>query len=312
MVRSILVSSRYDLQTRQLHSDHQRAVADKLSRHQDKTSRQGKMELRPIQAAILAGRSASRRATTAPSPLSYPSILSYRCFSSTRPSLSEAEATAPTPPPSMQEWNQQQQQKQQQSGQPQPRTWGNPSSTSSMNATSGSMTSLLRPNQSTTLPSTSTPTRTPNPSDDSHRLPWTSPSSLGLRRAQANRAASETSKLGIFNVLEDMDLVAPNAQDLIQHPSLAQESAADIKYRLRPSIGRTVHLDGRVDLARGLGLLNTKVRVNKIAQDVAKQRFHERPGMKRKRLRSERWRARFKDGFKATCSRVQELARQGW
>lgn len=217
----------------------------------------------------------------------------------------------------MQEWNQQQQQqqqqqKQQQSGQPQPRTWGNPSSTSSMNATSGGMTSLLRPNQSTTLPPTSTPTRTPNPSDDSHRTPWTSPSSLALRRSQANRAASETSKLGIFDTLKDMDLLAPNARDLTQHPSLAQESAADIKYRLRPSIGRTVHLDGKIDLARGLGLLNTKVRVNKIAQDVAKQRFHERPGMKRKRLRSERWRARFKDGFKATCSRVQELARQGW
>lgn len=153
---------------------------------------------------------------------------------------------------------------------------------------------------------------TPDSSSDSHRTPWSSPRSATLRRAQANRTASETSKLGIFDTLKDMDLLAPNAQDLIQHPSLMQESAADIKYRLRPSIGRTVHLDGKVDLARGLGLLNTKVRVNKIAQDVAKQRFHERPGMKRKRLRSERWRARFKDGFKATCSRVQELARQGW
>lgn len=93
---------------------------------------------------------------------------------------------------------------------------------------------------------------------------------------------------------------------------MLQESASDIKYRLRPSVGRTIHLDSRVDLARGLGLLNARVRVNKIAQDVSKQRFHERPGLKRKRLRSERWRARFKHGFKATCSRVQDLARQGW
>lgn len=99
----------------------------------------------------------------------------------------------------------------------------------------------------------------------------------------------------------------------MKHPGLNDERAADIKYRLRPSIGRSVNIDkSKVDLARGLGLLNLRVRVNKVAQDVTRQRFHERPGLKRKRLRRERWRARFKDGFKATCKRVQELARQGW
>lgn len=88
----------------------------------------------------------------------------------------------------------------------------------------------------------------------------------------------------------------------------------DVKLRLRPSIGRTVQCGkgARVDLARGLQLLNTQVRKNKVSQDLMKQRFHERPGLKRKRLRRERWRARFKDGFKATCTRVRELARQGW
>lgn len=207
----------------------------------------------------------------------------------------------------MQEWHQQQQQQQKQPEQPQRRTWGTPSSSNNSNTSLG-LASLLGANRSTRLPSTSTP----DPSGDSRRTPWASPSSAGLRRSQANRlAANGASKPGIIDTLADMGL--PTSEDLSRVAGLSQESASDIKYRLRPSVGRTVHIDGtRVDLARALGLLNTRVRVNKIAQDVAKQRFHERPGLKRKRLRSERWRARFKDGFKANCSRVQNLARQGW
>lgn len=181
------------------------------------------------------------------------------------------------------------------------------------------MASFLRSNRSTTLsPPSSTP-RTSDPPEDSLITPWATPSSTNLRRAQANRNAAEGGRPGIIDTLDtlkDLDLFnyKPSSDDLINYSSLQQqERAADVKYRLRPSIGRTVHLDGnRVDLARGLGILNAQVRINKISQDVAKQRFHERPGLKRKRLRRERWRARFKDGFKATCSRVQVLARQGW
>lgn len=269
------------------------------------------MELRPMQAALFAGRYASRRATAAPSPLSYPSIPSfYRCFSSTRPTLSEAEAAAPAPPPSMQEWHQQQQQQQQQqSAQPQTRTWETVAGNGRTNIPSGGFASLLR--STTSSPPSPLPT-TPAPTSNDARNPWAQPMNPGLRRAQANRKASDAGTPGIIDTLNDMELITPNTNDLSNYPWDKEEPASDIKYRLRPSVGRTIHLDTKVDLARGLGLLNTRVRTNKIAQDLAKQRFHERPGLKRKRLRSERWRARFKDGFKATCSRVQELARQGW
>jgi hypothetical protein len=54
------------------------------------------------------------------------------------------------------------------------------------------------------------------------------------------------------------------------------------------------------------------VRKNRIKMEVAMQRFHERPGLKRKRLRRERWRKRFKEGFVATIKRVKELRKQGW
>lgn len=117
-------------------------------------------------------------------------------------------------------------------------------------------------------------------------------------------------------ILDELGLgtISPSGDDFVSHlNAINNESVADVKYRLRPSIGRTIHIDKtKVDLARGLGLLNLRVRVNKVSQDVNRQRFHERPGLKRKRLRRERWRARFKEGFKATCKRVQELARQGW
>ncbi|KAJ4300106.1 hypothetical protein N0V88_002775 [Collariella sp. IMI 366227] len=82
--------------------------------------------------------------------------------------------------------------------------------------------------------------------------------------------------------------------------------------RLRPSTGRTVEVRGQVDLARGLRLLQRLVATNKIQRDLRVQRFHERPALKRKRMKRERWQVRFKDGFKATIARVMELKKQGW
>lgn len=82
--------------------------------------------------------------------------------------------------------------------------------------------------------------------------------------------------------------------------------------QLRPSTGRTVHVGGNVDQARAFQLVNINCKRNGVAADFYRQRFHERPGLKRKRLRSERWRRRFRDSFKATVTRVKELAKQGW
>ncbi|KAI3393867.1 hypothetical protein diail_3542 [Diaporthe ilicicola] len=260
------------------------------------------MELRPIQAVLFAGRSVSRRATTTPSPLSYPLVPSlFRSFSLTRPYLSEAEATAP---------QQQEEQQQPSLQQPQQQLSGN----TSFYPTFGLASLLSSDNPTSTTPPTTSSTNTPaQSSNESRPAPWAKPSSENLARSQAKRKAGNNQKVGILDTLEDLNLLGPNSEDLLGSVgSLRAEQAADVKYRLRPSVGRTIHMSTKVDLARGLALLNTRVRSNKVSQDFNKQRFHERPGLKRKRLRSERWRARFKDGFKASCSRVQELARQGW
>ncbi|KAF1960604.1 hypothetical protein CC80DRAFT_488901 [Byssothecium circinans] len=84
--------------------------------------------------------------------------------------------------------------------------------------------------------------------------------------------------------------------------------------RLNASYGRMVELDqskGR-DLVRGISMLGSLMARNKVRADFMKQRYHERPGLKRKRLKSQRWRARFKKGFRDVTARVSELTRKGW
>lgn len=84
--------------------------------------------------------------------------------------------------------------------------------------------------------------------------------------------------------------------------------------RLGPSLGRSVTIEraGGMDLARGLNLLKAKINQNQIKSDHIRQRFHERPGLKRKRLRSQRWRKKFMMGFRAMVRQVQHMRRQGW
>lgn len=86
----------------------------------------------------------------------------------------------------------------------------------------------------------------------------------------------------------------------------------ELNIRLRPSTGRTFYVSGQTDFAGALKNLGRAVAQNQVKKDVRLQRFHERPGLKRKRLASERWRARFKIGFKAAVNRTFELKHQGW
>ena len=84
--------------------------------------------------------------------------------------------------------------------------------------------------------------------------------------------------------------------------------------RSRPTVGRTVELDPSrgIDFGRAWRQLNYLCAQNKVRSDLSSQRFHERPGMKRKRLKQERWRKLFKAGFQATVGRVREMRKKGW
>lgn len=82
--------------------------------------------------------------------------------------------------------------------------------------------------------------------------------------------------------------------------------------RLNARTGRSVVVAGGVDIGRSFNLLGMSCARNKVRSDFNRQRFHERGGLKRKRLKRERWQKRFMNGFKATISRVKEMKRQGW
>jgi small subunit ribosomal protein MRP21 len=85
-----------------------------------------------------------------------------------------------------------------------------------------------------------------------------------------------------------------------------------VPMELKPSTGRTVKIGGNVDIGRGFTMLEQSCARNRIRADATKQRFHERGGLKRKRLRRQRWRKRFMEGFRATVGRVKHLRNQGW
>ncbi|MCJ1234354.1 hypothetical protein MMC14_002315 [Varicellaria rhodocarpa] len=84
--------------------------------------------------------------------------------------------------------------------------------------------------------------------------------------------------------------------------------------RLDAFVGRSEEVDSSRgnDLARKLRLLEIKLSLNRVRADFNAQRFHERAGLKRKRLKSQRWRKRFKEGFKAVVKKVQDMRKRGW
>jgi small subunit ribosomal protein MRP21 len=85
-----------------------------------------------------------------------------------------------------------------------------------------------------------------------------------------------------------------------------------VPIKLGPSTGRSVQIGAGIDVGRGFKLLEQSCARNGVKRDANNQRFHERPGLKRKRLRRERWRRKFLEGFKATVGRVKQLKNQGW
>jgi small subunit ribosomal protein MRP21 len=85
-----------------------------------------------------------------------------------------------------------------------------------------------------------------------------------------------------------------------------------IPIRLSPSLGKTVKVQGNIDVARGFQLMEKGCIRNGVRRDAGYQRYYERRGLKKKRLLRVRWRKKFMAGFKATVGRVKKLRRQGW
>lgn len=84
--------------------------------------------------------------------------------------------------------------------------------------------------------------------------------------------------------------------------------------KLNSTVGRTIPVNENrnMDVGRAFRTLEMRCAQNNVKKDFMRQRFHERGGLKRKRLKSERWRRRFKESFRATIKLVQGLKKQGW
>jgi ribosomal protein S21 len=79
--------------------------------------------------------------------------------------------------------------------------------------------------------------------------------------------------------------------------------------KMGPTAGRSVVV--QTDVAQAFMKLKSILSQNRVKQDFHLQRFHERPGLKRKRLRSERHRKRFKEGFRRMIAVVMDMKKKG-
>ncbi|KAI4240298.1 MAG: hypothetical protein LQ352_007673 [Teloschistes flavicans] len=107
----------------------------------------------------------------------------------------------------------------------------------------------------------------------------------------------------------------PRTNDSVDFPIHQEQPTRQIAtIKSRPSIGRTVLVmpERGQDLGRALKKLEVECAINKVRTDRKTQRFYERAGLKRKRLKSVRWRSNFKQGFKAVVAKVKAMRRKGW
>ena len=115
----------------------------------------------------------------------------------------------------------------------------------------------------------------------------------------------------------------PGGQTLFDSHELARGVANSIRahplgetpkpFRLDAFIGRGVNMTGRnMGLGEAIRQMEIKAARNRVRKESQQQRFHEREGLKRKRLKSERWRRRFKEGFREVCAKVERMRKQGW
>ena len=104
-----------------------------------------------------------------------------------------------------------------------------------------------------------------------------------------------------------------NANLFANHPG---QSRRRLKRTIRssPTVGRTVEVEEKagVDLGRAFQKLARLISDNHVRDDQYLQKYHERPGLKRKRLKHIRWQRLFKAGFQATVQRAIQMRKQGW
>lgn len=167
-------------------------------------------------------------------------------------------------------------------------------------ASSAAPASTRAPTSSSTTSTATTPSAPSNSSIDDMFDQFSRFSSSSVPNTSGRRPASSFTFDEKFNPM--------------RYVSAAPVQLPDPLPAYGPSVGRTVPVSGKMgsDVARAFRTLDIQCAKNRVRADFNRQRFHERGGLKRKRLRSERWRRRFKEGFRGMVRMVNQMKKQGW
>ena len=120
------------------------------------------------------------------------------------------------------------------------------------------------------------------------------------------------------NIFMDVENILGTASKAFRDPAPSAKSTdSDNKpapMKLNSTTGRIIQVETErgVDAATAFRRLAMRLAQNNVRRDAQQQRFYERPGLKRKRLKGVRWRKRFKEAFQGTVAKVVGLKRQGW
>jgi ribosomal protein S21 len=120
---------------------------------------------------------------------------------------------------------------------------------------------------------------------------------------------STTSRYGLQNVH------FPAVTSAVLEPARPKPRLiTELDIHVKPRTGRSVVVDPKKadDLGAKLRSLEYLCVRNRVKADFNMQKFHERPGLKRKRLASQRWRRNFRGRLNGVISRVNDLRVQGW
>ncbi|KAG9691878.1 hypothetical protein KCU95_g9516, partial [Aureobasidium melanogenum] len=132
----------------------------------------------------------------------------------------------------------------------------------------------------------------------------------------ATPSAQEKNRVKPMDSMEDfLTSLRPSNRSSNSLSSLYKPEIRPVKeldFTPGPTLGKTVQVRNGGDVGRAFREVEQLCGRNRVRQDFNKQRFHERPGLKRKRLHSERWRRRFKEAFRGTVKMVNKMRKQGW
>ena len=134
-------------------------------------------------------------------------------------------------------------------------------------------------------------------------------------RDQDNRSSVARQQSELLNEDFTRQGISDSILDVIELKTSGKVKRLDPRpppLRLDAFMGRAQPVKQGQALWQAMRYLDINLASNRVRADLNYQRFHERPGLKRKRLKSQRWRRRFKEGFKAMVSKVQRMRNQGW